>query len=142
MELQQSRVKTPYILSLIPLNSFRFLKTIVINEFHSNEMNEFWSNHSVEYDYHIFSKYLVFQMKTLVFQSQYVVFRSKTLDFELQIQGVKILVFQNFWFEIPSIRSKSKVYSWRYFEWNTRIFIWNTGYFENMWQAYSIPLTK
>ena len=78
-------------------------------------MNEFWSNNSIEYDYHIFSKYLVFQMKTLVFQSKYVVFRSKTLDFKLQIQGLKILVFQNFWFEIPSISIeiqglKSKVF--------------------------------
>ena len=36
----------------------------------------------MEYDCHIFSKYLVFQMKNLVFQPKYLVFRSKTLDFD------------------------------------------------------------
>ena len=36
----------------------------------------------MEYDCHIFLKYLVFQMKKLVFQSKYLVFRSKTLDFD------------------------------------------------------------
>ena len=36
----------------------------------------------VEYDRHIFSTYLVFQMKNLVFQSKYLVFLSKTLDFD------------------------------------------------------------
>ena len=36
----------------------------------------------MEYDCHIFSIYLVFQMKNLVFQSKYLVFRSKTLDFD------------------------------------------------------------
>ena len=35
----------------------------------------------MEYDCHIFSNYLVFQMKNLVFQSEYLVFRSKPLDF-------------------------------------------------------------
>ena len=34
----------------------------------------------MECDFHIFSKYLVFQMKSLLFQSKYLVFRSKTLD--------------------------------------------------------------
>ena len=37
---------------------------------------------SMEYDYHIFSKYLIFQTKNLAFQSKYLVFRSKTLDFD------------------------------------------------------------
>ena len=37
---------------------------------------------NMEYDCHIFSKYLVFQMKNLVFQTKYLVFRSKTLDFD------------------------------------------------------------
>ena len=32
---------------------------------------------NMEYDCHMFSKYLVFQMKNLVFQSKYLVFRSK-----------------------------------------------------------------
>ena len=36
----------------------------------------------MEYDCHISSKYLVFQMKNLAFQSKYLVFRSKTLDFD------------------------------------------------------------
>ena len=36
----------------------------------------------MEYDFHIFSKYLAFQMKNLVFQSKYLVFRSKTFDFD------------------------------------------------------------
>ena len=33
--------------------------------------NTFLTNHYMNYDYHMFSKYLVFQMKTLVFQSKY-----------------------------------------------------------------------
>ena len=37
---------------------------------------------NLNYDCHIFSKYLVFQMKNLVFQSKYLVFWSKTLDFD------------------------------------------------------------
>ena len=36
----------------------------------------------MEYGCHIFSKYLVFQMKNLVFQSKYLVFRLKALDFD------------------------------------------------------------
>ena len=36
----------------------------------------------MEYNCHIFSKYLVFQMKNLVFQSKYLVFQWKTLDFD------------------------------------------------------------
>ena len=36
----------------------------------------------MEYDCHIFSNYLVFQMKNLVFQAEYLVFRSKPLDFD------------------------------------------------------------
>ena len=36
----------------------------------------------MEYDCHIFLKYLVFQMKNLVFQSKHVVFWSKSLDFD------------------------------------------------------------
>ena len=39
-----------------------------------------------EYDCHIFSKYLAFQMKNLVFQSKYyfeiLLFRSKAMDFD------------------------------------------------------------
>ena len=35
----------------------------------------------MEYDCHIFSKYVVF-LKNLVFESKYLVFRSKTLNFE------------------------------------------------------------
>ena len=59
---------------------------------------------------------------------------------------MKNLIFQNFWFKIPSISIfpvllwKSKVFdqnTW-YFDWNTRFFIWNTRYFENIWQSYSI----
>ena len=37
---------------------------------HSRD-NTFLTNHYMNYDYHMFSKYLVFQMKTLVFQSKY-----------------------------------------------------------------------
>ena len=36
----------------------------------------------MEYDCHIFAKYLVFQMKNLVFQLEYLAFRLKTLDFK------------------------------------------------------------
>ena len=36
----------------------------------------------MEYDCHIFAKYLVFQMKNLVFQLKYLAFRLKTLDFK------------------------------------------------------------
>ena len=36
----------------------------------------------MEYNCHIFSKYLVFQMKDLVFQSKYLVFRLETLDLD------------------------------------------------------------
>ena len=36
----------------------------------------------MEYDCHIFSKYLVLQIKNVVFQSKYLVPRSKTLDFD------------------------------------------------------------
>ena len=36
----------------------------------------------MEYDCHIFSKCVVFQMKKLVFQSKYLVFRSETLNFD------------------------------------------------------------
>ena len=36
----------------------------------------------MEYNCLIFSKYLVFQIKNLVFQSKYLVFRLKTLDFD------------------------------------------------------------
>ena len=37
----------------------------------------------MEYDYYIFSKYLVFQMKNLVFQSKYLAFRSKIVESEI-----------------------------------------------------------
>ena len=40
-----------------------------------------WRSAFMEYDCHIFSKYLVF-LKNLVFQSKYLVFRSKSLNFE------------------------------------------------------------
>ena len=33
----------------------------------------------MEHDCHVFSKYLVFEMKNQVFQSKYLAFRSKTL---------------------------------------------------------------
>ena len=36
----------------------------------------------MEHDCHIFSKYLVFQIKNLVFQSKFLAFRSKTLDLD------------------------------------------------------------
>ena len=61
---------------------------------------------SMEYDCHIFSKNLVFQMKNLVFQSKYLVFRSKTLDFHRNIRYIEILgisnqKFRNIRFFIP-----------------------------------------
>ena len=36
----------------------------------------------MECNCHIFSKYLLFQMKHLVFQSKYLLFQPKTLDFD------------------------------------------------------------
>ena len=53
---------------------------------------------------------------------------------------MKNLVFQNFWFEIPSILIKIQGFqsNTRYFDWNTRFFIFDTRFFENMWQSYSI----
>ena len=54
----------------------------------------------MKYDCHIFSKYRVFQMKSIVFQSKYLVFRSKTLDFGrntryFESEISKYQVFQN-----------------------------------------------
>ena len=36
----------------------------------------------MEYDYHMFSKHLVFQVKNLVFQLKHLVFRSEILAFD------------------------------------------------------------
>ena len=54
----------------------------------------------MECDCHIFSKYLVFQMKNLLFKSKYLVFRSKTLNFDqnsryLESEILKNQVFHN-----------------------------------------------
>ena len=46
----------------------------------------------MEYDCRMFSKYLVFQMENLVFQSKCIVFWLKTLDFD-QIRNFETLVF-------------------------------------------------
>ena len=48
----------------------------------------------MEYRCHIFSNFLVFQMKNLVFQSKYLVFRTRNFE---------ILEFSQLKFEIPSI---------------------------------------
>ena len=50
-------------------------------------------------DCYIFSKYLLFQMENLVFQSKYLVVRSKTLDFDrntryFESEILKYKVFQ------------------------------------------------
>ena len=50
---------------------------------------------------------------------------------------MKDLVFRNFWLEIPSILIKNQ---FARFARNARFFIWNTRYFENIWQSYSINL--
>ena len=52
---------------------------------------------SMEYDCHIFSKYPVFQMKNLVFQSKYLVFRFRNFE---------ILGFSHLKFEILGISSE------------------------------------
>ena len=36
----------------------------------------------MEYDSHIFPKYLLFEMKNLLFQSKYLVFRSNTVELD------------------------------------------------------------
>ena len=62
----------------------------------------------LEYDCHIFSKYLVFQMKNLVFHSKHLVFRSKTLEYQVfQIKNFKILGFSHLKFEIIGISSET-----------------------------------
>ena len=61
----------------------------------------------MEYDCHIFSKYLVFQMKNLVFQSKYLVFRSKTLDFVRNTRYFESVI-SHLEFEILGISSISK----------------------------------
>ena len=63
----------------------------------------------MEYDYHIFSKYLVFQMKNLVFQSKYLVFRSKALDIDRNtryFENFEILSFSHLEFEILVISNE------------------------------------
>ena len=67
-----------------------------------------------------FLKYLVFQIQGV-----------KNLDFE--ISDSKYLVF----------RPKCKVFDGniRYVHLITRFFIWNTKYFENIWQPYSLYVT-
>ena len=54
---------------------------------------------NMEYDCHIFSKYLVFQMKNVVFQSKYLALRSKIRNFEK-------LGFSHLEYEILSISSE------------------------------------
>ena len=44
----------------------------------------------MKHNCYIYSKYLVFQIKDLVFQSKYLALRSKTLDFD---QNIEILGF-------------------------------------------------
>ena len=73
----------------------------------------------MEYDCHIFSKYLVFQMKDLVFQSKYLVFRLETLDFDRNTRYFEseIPAFSHLEFEILGI--SSKIHSISKKVWNT-----------------------
>ena len=48
----------------------------------TKQLRNLLGHQAMEYDCHIFSKDLVFQMKNQVFQSKCLVFRSKTLDFD------------------------------------------------------------
>ena len=59
---------------------------------------------SMEYDCHIFLKYLVFQIKNLVFQSKYLGFRSKNQLF--RVWNFEILGFSHLEFEILGISSE------------------------------------
>ena len=76
----------------------------------------------MEYDCHIFSKYLIFQMKNLVFQMKnpvfqpkYLVFRSKTLDFDrntryFNSKTLKYQVFHNLNLKYQVFRAKHLVF--------------------------------
>ena len=59
---------------------------------------------SIEYDCHIFSKYLVFQMKNLVFQIKSPLFRSKTLNYDRKNYGKRM----SYIFELPTYNFKFK----------------------------------
>ena len=48
----------------------------------TKQLRNLLGHQAMEYDCHIFSKDLVFQMKNQVFQSKCLVFRSKSLDFD------------------------------------------------------------
>ena len=56
----------------------------------------------LEYDCYIFSKYLGFQMKNLVFQSKYLVIRSRTLDFGRNTYEIRL----SHMFKIPRISNE------------------------------------
>ena len=78
-----------------------FVKSVRIRSYSGPYFPAFELNteKNMEYDCHIFSKYLVFQMKNLVFQSKYLVFRSKyqvfhTLNLKYQVFRAKYLVFR------------------------------------------------
>ena len=76
-------------------------------------MKDLFKSICMEYDCHIFSKYLVFQMKNLVLQSKYLVFRLKTLDFDrntrnFESENFEILGFSHLEFDI--FRAKYPVF--------------------------------
>ena len=66
--------------------------------------------HLMEHDRHMFSKYLVFQIKNLVFQPKYLVFPSKPCILiemrGISIRNFEILGFSHFEFEILRISSE------------------------------------
>ena len=69
-----------------------FQQQIIWEElFQINDMGDNFSRGTfgMEYYCHIFSKYLVFQMKNLVFPSQNLAFWSKTLDFDRNTRYLK-----------------------------------------------------
>ena len=66
------------------------------------------------------------------------VFKLLGISLVFLIQGVKNLVFQNFWFEIPNISIEAQCFwlKYWYFDWNTRFFLWIT------WQYVTIVFFK
>ena len=66
--------------------------------------------HLMEHDRHMFSKYLVFQIKNLVFQPKYLVLPSKPCILiemrGISIRNFEILGFSHFEFEILGISSE------------------------------------
>ena len=72
----------------------------------------------MEYNCHIFSKYLVFQIENLAFQSKYQVFLWKTLDFNrntryLKSEILKYQVFHTFNLKYQVFRAKYLVFQKR-----------------------------